>query len=312
MRKYGLSEFKEKLVTEVNAFLEESKCGYRAAIETLSVNGTEKKIVAFNELSNNTSEEVLNSNVFVELETLYDCYLNGYSIFGIVASVVEKFLSKLEKSRIILEHFKKLTREDVLRDISVRLLPGDVRTQNGFSYVRNWNGLSVALYVDMKKLGGSLCLTDELLRWYDISADEAFSLAFAKVKEEEYQLFDFKSLNIQMMKGYEPQIPEEELKHMYIYTSLEGYYGTKMVFNTEPLKELAEKLDSDLYLCSSTVHEWLIFSVKELPLLNVIEVHKRMQRVMKQEELLSDSVYIYKRDFDTIGQISLMKMEKEV
>ena len=99
---------------------------------------------------------------------------------------------------------------------------------------------------------------------------------------------------------------------MYLYSSAEQYYGTKMIFNKKPLKELADKLGSDLYLCATSVHEWIIVSVDEIPLSCLIEAHQVLQSVMEQQERLSDSIYIYKRDLDSVGKVSVLKLEKEV
>ena len=311
MRRYELSEFKEKLVIEMNSFLKYTKCGYQAVIKSLFINGTEKEIIVLEEPSTTMLEEVLNANVYWELELLYSCYLNGYSIFEIAESIAEKFLHQLEINCMLTEQIKSLKKEDILRNITVRLLPGDVRTQNGFSYVGSWNDLSVALCVNLKGLKAGLCLTDELLRWFSISAEEAFLHAFDKIKEEEYELLDSLTICKELREaGIEVGVLDNE--HMYLYSSAEQYYGTKMIFNKKPLKELADKLGSDLYLCATSVHEWIIVSVDEIPLSCLIEAHQVLQSVMEQQERLSDSIYIYKRDLDSVGKVSVLKLEKEV
>lgn len=313
MKKYELSEFKEKLVTEINIFLEKIGCGYQAVLKVLPVNGEEKEVILFEDLSDEFSDDDFGSCCFEYLELLHSYHMSGYSVFEIAKTVVRRFFSNMKPHRLITAYLRSLTKEEILKNISVRLVSGENCSQNGFSYVRTWNDLSVALdmKLNIENMDGRLLVTDELLERYDISPDAAYEVAFENVKEESYELFDYPTI-CKWLNEHGVEISDTEFHKMYLYTNAEMHYGTKMIFNKQPLRKLAEKLDSDLYLCASSVREWIVVSTKEVPVSKLMDIHKFMQNNLEQKERLSDSIYIYRRDYDNIGRVSVMKLKKEV
>lgn len=311
MKKYELSEFKEKLVTEMNSFLKKSGCGYQAVLKLSPVNGVEREIILFEELSNEMSEDILGTCYLDDIERMYFCYMSGVPVLEMADVFVRKFLNNMPTHHMIREQLESLTQKDVLENISVRLFHGDMCSQNGFSYVRTWNDLSVALDVRLDCIRGRLLLTDEIFERFELSRDKAFDAAIENVKAEEYALLDSQAV-CKWLSEHGVEISDTEFHKMYLYTNAEMQFGTKMIFNKQPLRKLAEKLDSDLYLCASSVHEWIVVSAKEVPVSKLMDIHKFRQDNLEQKERLSNSIYIYRRDYDNIGRVSVMKLKKEV
>lgn len=308
MCKYDLSEFKERLVTEINEILIEKGYAYTSAIVLFPHNGKEKEFVMFKDISNDSdvSEMTFESQGGFELSTLYDTYLDGCSIQDLAIAAIERFMEGSELGHDLEDYVRHLTREEVLANVSVRLLPLDVMGREGFSYVRQWNDLSVVLDIAILSnecIKGSMCLTEQFLAWFGITVDEAYLTAYENIRKEPYILMNYPSVENGCTKG---------LMNMFHYSNQNIHYGAKMVLNTKPLKELAERLDSDLYLCPSSVHEWIVLPKNEMPISNLLDIHSSVQEMLGEFEKLSSSVYVYRRDLDAVGQVSLVNYEKEV
>ncbi|MBQ8327977.1 MAG: hypothetical protein IJX86_13020 [Lachnospiraceae bacterium] len=102
--------------------------------------------------------------------------------------------------------------------------------------------------------------------------------------------------------GYEM---EEDFKEypMYIATNSHKTFGAAVLCYTGAIKEFAEQLESDLFVLPSSTHEVIIVLPKEDGSADalkemVCEVNSTM---LRSEEILSDSVYFYSRDTDTLS-----------
>lgn len=89
---------------------------------------------------------------------------------------------------------------------------------------------------------------------------------------------------------------------MYVITNAKGINGASCLLYPAVIKNLALKLDSDLYILPSSIHE--IIAVKANGTMNkkafremVFDVNRTQ---VPEEDILSDNVYFYSRDRDAI------------
>lgn len=92
---------------------------------------------------------------------------------------------------------------------------------------------------------------------------------------------------------------------IYFVTNQYSLYGASVILYLEVLTELAEKLNSDLYLLPSSIHEFCIIPADEdNNSQSLIAMLREINRsTVDKEDYLGDNIYLYKRD---TGEISLI------
>lgn len=102
---------------------------------------------------------------------------------------------------------------------------------------------------------------------------------------------------------YDMVVSDEDMVPMYVCTNTQKINGAGVLLYKDLLKEFAERVGSDFYILPSSVHETLLVPVsKEMQ----IEYLRSMVREVNAtqvapEEVLSDNVYIYRREDDKIS-----------
>ena len=90
---------------------------------------------------------------------------------------------------------------------------------------------------------------------------------------------------------------------MYIMTNKQNYYGAVNVLYQDVLKIVAEKLNANLYILPSSVHEVLI--VPESSNTSAEELYQMVCNVNRTEvsvdDFLTDNVYYYNREKNTLN-----------
>ena len=91
---------------------------------------------------------------------------------------------------------------------------------------------------------------------------------------------------------------------LFILTNNKRIFGVTALCNRKALRELAEKLDSDLLIFPSSVHEIIVkpASGNLEGFLNSRDMVREVnQTLVAQEEILSDSVYFYSKETNTLS-----------
>ena len=90
---------------------------------------------------------------------------------------------------------------------------------------------------------------------------------------------------------------------MYIMTNKQNYYGAVNMLYQDVLKIVAEKLNANLYILPSSVHEVLI--VPESSNTSAEELYQMVCKVNRTEvsvdDFLTDNVYYYNREKNTLN-----------
>lgn len=102
---------------------------------------------------------------------------------------------------------------------------------------------------------------------------------------------------------YDMVVSDEDMVPMYVCTNTQKINGAGVLLYKDLLKEFAERVGNDFYILPSSIHETLLVPVsKEMQ----IEYLRSMVREVNAtqvapEEVLSDNVYIYRREDDKIS-----------
>ena len=144
-------------------------------------------------------------------------------------------------------------------------------------------------------------------RAWNITADELYELA----KENTPKIYPSMMGRLEHLvfgwdEDKEEMVPlDTELPILFILSNQSGINGAICMLYEGVLKEFAEKIDTDLLILPSSIHEVLIHRYGED--LDV-EVFKNMVRSVNEndvpkEDILSNSVYVYTRHDDKIRQM---------
>ena len=96
---------------------------------------------------------------------------------------------------------------------------------------------------------------------------------------------------------------------MYVISDRNRFYGATMILYPEILRELADKLKSNLILLPSSIHEWIALNGNNYSIAkNNPDSFRNMVRsvnntALESSEKLSDQVYYYDR---STGEMSIL------
>lgn len=139
---------------------------------------------------------------------------------------------------------------------------------------------------------GSAPVTWNIANQWGMGRKELFTAAWENMKIK----FPFSTVSLQDLFGI-----ESESGPIYIITNSAGFHGASALLCTGCLEDLANRLDSDLIIFPSSVHEILCVSVvKELDQKQIQDfrcmVQSINQDVVGEEDFLSDNVYFFNRE----------------
>ncbi len=171
-----------------------------------------------------------------------------------------------------------------------------------------WNDLAVVFYyaVEEKILGkASILIHNNHLDMWEQSADALYEAAQNNMKQGMPEVLIPLQEMIAGLTGVKPR--EERKVQMYVLTNADRMYGAAVMLYSEKLKELADRLRSDLLILPSSVHEVLVLpdagSAQYDFYLDMVEEVNTTQ--VDPEEILSYSLYRYDRMKEEVQEIAM-------
>ena len=97
-------------------------------------------------------------------------------------------------------------------------------------------------------------------------------------------------------------VADGDVPQVYVVSNECRVQGAAVIFYTDVLKKLSDKTESDLILLPSSIHEWLVFDANQANSLAELKsmVYDANRLVVRECEILSDSVYYYSRKNDKL------------
>lgn len=148
---------------------------------------------------------------------------------------------------------------------------------------------------------GRVVVNNGILGLWSISFEEVYDVAMANLSLKQPKFFDLYDL----VRDLDPEIGEmwDESGYLYVLTNLNESesYGASQILRPGYLDILAEKLNSDLILIPSSVHEWIILrdcdrvhaQFHERELAEMIE--NVNENVLDETDILSNHAYFWSR-----------------
>ena len=174
------------------------------------------------------------------------------------------------------------------------------------------------IYVDsLEGACGSILIKNDMFEYWNIDISKLYNDALENTK----RLFDIKIMDLNEVfkeivsrhcdkDSAEYDMLMEQIESdleipMYVLTNSVKTYGATGILYTEELEAFAKTVDSDLYILPSSVHELIVIPVWEEAdnerLLSMVRQVNSTE--VPADEVLSDSVYIFKRQDKCISGI---------
>lgn len=271
--------------TERIAEIVEKKTGRKAsAVESVKNNSVKKGIAV----------QTDNGGV---MEVFYPEHISYETDEEIAEAIASEFKSS-KKPEINAE--KITERNYVLENV----LPHIVGTERNEKFLEKFVtvqflNLAVAFRVMCSKDGSMMYLVQkDMMKDLGISVEELHQRAVENLQKRD---------DVEITKLVEaiPELAGEDLGNMppvYVLTSKFKMYGANYILRNDVLKNMADKLQDDLYILPSSVHELIILPVSmgatEDELLEMVTDTNLC--AVEDMDKLSDSVYKYSRSEDSV------------
>lgn len=259
------------------------------------------------------------TNISFYFDEMYKKYLDGTSYESIVL-YAKQLTEKHKRGK-----FYQIDFEGVLSGIEKNTCLELIHTKQNEELLKNvphreFLDMSVVckLYVSEPYIEGTgtICITNKLLENTSLSEEKLFSLA----KENTLRIKDFSIYNINEViyrPAYESMPIQEcsfeefcrrlgiEDSPLYIATSKDKFKGASIMLYEDILYEFAQKLNSNLYILPSSVHEVLLCKTEGAQLWALKDMVPEINASeLDLQERLSNQVYYFDKDTKEISIVT--------
>lgn len=238
------------------------------------------------------------------LEHFYMLYKEGQS-FGEVMKVLIDEIEKHQVSDVDFDYF------DCYDNVKENLFCKLINQERNRDYLEvapyiPWNDLAITFYYSIAhpQLGfGLIQIKNEHLELWGVDLDRLYQDAYQntvdKLKERTFSLFE---LIENMMEETRMSGRDATDAQVYVLTNIQKNYGAFAMLYSNTLRQMAKRIQHNLFLIPSSVHEIIVFpddgsnSGK-----GIREIIKQVnQTQVPEEEILSDELYYYDWKNDAI------------
>ena len=203
---------------------------------------------------------------------------------------------------------EKFTDFDFVRNHVIMVAVNTERNAELLSQVPHYDkeDLSLIYKVMLDNTGGNLAtitIRNEHMQFWGVTAEEIHEIALANTKN--FLPVTVQSMNNVLLKMFpKDELPEDLMEtlfedipanqQMYVISNKEMVNGATTMFYDNSLEDLSEKLDTDLYVLPSSIHEVIAISTDMGTPEFFAEMVKEVNGTqVTEEDQLSDNVYYY-------------------
>ena len=265
--------------------------------------------------------EGMNIAPIIYLESFYDSYVSGESMGVIVDKIVTQMLSANTDSvmfrelKRLLDNEASLDERIVYRLVNIKSNTKYLVDKPFIPYLDMAIIFAVQVSADIEGIA-SVIITKSLMKSLGYTVEKLYELA--KVNTPKLFKYRFSSMNDILGALFSEEcvsdlnsidVPLEDDINMYVLSNSIGISGAATILYDNLLADIAEKLDSDLIILPSSVHEVIMVPKSQHPDASSYEQLKAMVQEINltqvpSEEVLSNNVYLYDRHRNALQIIS--------
>lgn len=241
----------------------------------------------------------------IYLESLYEEYRAGETLDSLAGRIINCHEEQSMALELDMDFFRDYDR------VKERIYYKLVSFENNRKFLRDapylrWHDLAIVFYYALEeKMLGKASITikrQHMLMWKQ-SAESLYRTAGRNMRSGLPELLISMREFVMDLTGI--SMREEEALPMYVLTNQEKRYGAAALLYSERLKELAQKVENDLLILPSSIHEVLLLPDDHS---REYDVYRRMVEEVNRtsvdpEEVLSYKIYRYSRKRSEIEEI---------
>ena len=229
-------------------------------------------------------------------EQFYAAYQQGTTVHEIASAFVreyKKYRGVLRGDDYLMKDYEKVKGHLRLRLINRSLNKELLKKIPGQQFM----DLMYVPYVKMCFPGDQIStalITKDQVREWGIDEDTLFTDAFLEMMEKEEDVLLNMKDELEGKKGM--VMPEmDESASLYVLTNRSRMYGASVLFYSQKIQELGERLESDLLLIPSSIHEWILAADPGECRGSFNRMIEEINRTcLDPGDILSDHVYTYR------------------
>ena len=240
------------------------------------------------------------------MESFHDAYENGLCLEDIVEKILHVHQKEKPSASFDVSWFTGWER--VKGNVAFRLINYD-ENKKLLEKIPHTKYLDLAkvYFVVVEQNGirsGSILIHNVHMGIWGVTTEQLEEIAAENTPKQYPVQFNSIGEALEELNPFECDLSELELDEwpMYIISNNKRIYGASVLCYPNAIKEVAERMKSNLYILPSSIHELILV----LPSANLDEehlknmVHDVNRELVAAEEVLSDSVYYYSRKEDSI------------
>ena len=160
---------------------------------------------------------------------------------------------------------------------------------------------------------GTITVKDNMMKLWNVTTDDLYELALANtqrlfrgsVQSMANVMIDILSKELDdeaVMEFYDMMVDVDDRVPMYVCTNTMKSNGAGVILYDGLLREFADRVDSDVFVLPSSIHETLLIPVSAgMDLEALKDMVRSINRTeVAPDEILSDNVYYYDRLLDRV------------
>ena len=323
---FNYEEFVEYIKENIRKFLEPEFAELSVQIEDVRKNnGVKLKSLLISVPHKNVAPSIY-------LEDYYDDYTHGVSLDLILRQIGKVYKEGCTKADDVSVNIDKVLKDFDL--VKSNIIVEIINTQQNLQLLQNvpyhiQNGTDLSLIYGVYVCGnddyvGKILVTNELMQLWNVTVKDIHDSAIENTKRIlPTQVIDMKEIVgkmfppdfIEFVKeqtGELPPIPKE--LPMYIITNSKKFKGAGAAFiDEEVLFNLAKKVQDDLFILPSSVHECIAVPADERSVSELMEMVKEVNSTqVSTEDYLSDNVYFYEAQKRTLKMAHAQEFNQQL
>lgn len=293
----GIEKFSERLVENIY----ENFAGDDYKVEAYDVtknNNTIRKCIVISEFNEKISPTIY-------IDGLYQDFLEGETLDKVAERVWNTYCAAPKAPNIEMDADCFLDFEAMKKMLNIRL----VNTESNKEALENrphinLGELSIVCVLNFNDRASASVLNSHMDTW-GTNTIELMETAFSNFSANPST--DIKGITyyIRKMMGdamFDSMYPDVENEELFVLTNGERSYGATEILRKDVLKDLSERLGDNLIILPSAVHEVLVLRQSTAENIDFYKalVHDVNSNEVPLEDILSDEVFMYQRDIDSI------------
>lgn len=246
-------------------------------------------------------DPILNVSPTIYLNPYYHRYLNGVSLEDIYADILMTYQTNLPKQDFdisVFTDFSKARHRIVMKLISRKRNEALLQDIPYIPYM-DLAIVFVCTVTDFLNEYATILIHKEHLKLWNIEPEELYQLAM--INSPKLLPYHMESMETLLNKISCQTFPFLELPQIYILTNHLKIHGASCMIYPGLLGIIAQKLDSNLIIIPSSIHEVLIIPEKcnpeEYTLDSFEEIIQEVNDTqLSDDEILGDHAYLYNKD----------------